>query len=57
MVTQNPEDWARGDGGALAPQLPRAIRAGPNPGGNFFEVFCVYLLIWVFIYSTFEVFI
>jgi len=22
--------WARGGGGALAPQLPRAIRVGPN---------------------------
>ena len=26
--------WARGGGGALAPQLPRAIRVGPNEGGK-----------------------
>ena len=26
--------WARGGGGALAPQLPRAISAGPNACGE-----------------------
>jgi len=28
--------WARGGGGASAPQLPCAIRVSPNQGGNFF---------------------
>ena len=31
--------WARGGGGTLAPQLPRAIRVGPNQGGQYFGVF------------------
>jgi len=46
--------WARGGGGALAPQLPRTIRVGPNQGqtkiglvnvlGVYLPVLGVYLL-------------
>jgi len=31
-------DAESGGGGALAPQLPRAFRVGPNQGGDFFVV-------------------
>jgi len=33
-----PADWVRGGRGALAPQLPRAIRVGSNQAGKFFGV-------------------
>jgi len=44
--------WARGCEGALAPQLPRVIRVGPNQEMKkfgVFNIFSVYLLVKVFI--------
>jgi len=46
-----PQGWVRGGGGPLAPQLPRAIRVGPNRGGNkLLYILGVYLLKFLGVY-------